>query len=62
MVVGAKGCELTDGFLWFVCGLYVGILTSPLNKEGPATCNTGFCDKIATYHKDCPKKDFQPST
>ena len=20
MVVGAKLCELTDGFLWFVCG------------------------------------------
>ena len=33
MVVGAKVCELTDGFLWFVCGLYVGILTSPLNKH-----------------------------
>ena len=31
MVVGAKICELTDGFLWFVCGVYVGILTSPLN-------------------------------
>ena len=30
MMVGAKVCELTDGFLWFVCGLYVGILTSPL--------------------------------
>ena len=30
MVVGAKVCELTDGFFWFVCGLYVGILTSPL--------------------------------
>ena len=30
MMVGAKGCEFTDGFLWFVCGLYVGILTSPL--------------------------------
>ena len=30
MVVGAKVCELTDGFLWFVCGLYVVILTSPL--------------------------------
>ena len=25
MVVGAKVFELTDGFLWFVCGLYVGI-------------------------------------
>ena len=32
MVVGAKVCELTDGFLWFVCGLYVGILTSPLKS------------------------------
>ena len=30
MVVGVKVCELTDGFLWFVCGLYGGILTSPL--------------------------------
>ena len=30
MVVGAKVFELTDGSLWFVCGLYVGILTSPL--------------------------------
>ena len=29
MVVGAKVCDLTDGFLWFVCGLYVGISTSP---------------------------------
>ena len=26
MVVGAKVCELTDGFLLFVCSLYVGIL------------------------------------
>ena len=34
MVVGAKVCELTDGFLWFVCGLYVGILTSPLTNSG----------------------------
>ena len=30
MLVDAKVCELTDGFLWFVCGLYVGIMTSPL--------------------------------
>ena len=29
MVVGTKVCELTDGFLWFVSGLYVGILTPP---------------------------------
>ena len=33
MVVGAKVCELTDGSLWFVCCLYVGILKSPL-REG----------------------------
>ena len=32
MLAGAKVCELTDGFLWFVCGLYVGILTSPLSQ------------------------------
>ena len=30
MVIRAKVCELTDGFLWFACGLYVGILMSPL--------------------------------
>ena len=33
MVVVAKGCELTDGFLWSVCGLYVGVLTSPLMND-----------------------------
>ena len=32
MVVGAKVCDLTEDVLWFVCGLYVGILTSPLKK------------------------------
>ena len=37
MVVGAKVCELTDGFLWFLCGLQVGILTSPLNNLGSST-------------------------
>ena len=34
MVVRAKVCELTDGFLWFVCGLYVKTLTSPLIITG----------------------------
>ena len=34
MVVGAKVCELTDGFLWFVYGLHGGILTPPLNPPG----------------------------
>ena len=33
IVVGAKVCELTDGFLGFVWGLYVGILKSPLRKH-----------------------------
>ena len=28
MLVGAKVCDLTEDLLWFVCGLYVGILTS----------------------------------
>ena len=36
MVVGAKVCELTEDLLWFVCGLYVGILTSPLTLSGDA--------------------------
>ena len=31
MLVGAKVCDLTEDLLWFVCGLYVGILTSSLN-------------------------------
>ena len=31
MVVGAKVCDLTEDLLWFVCGLYVGILTSSLS-------------------------------
>ena len=30
MVVGAKVCDLTEDLLWYVCGLYVGILTSSL--------------------------------
>ena len=33
MVVGAKVCDLTEDVLWFVCGLYVGILTSPLTAN-----------------------------
>ena len=33
MVVGAVVCELTDVFLWFVCGLYVGILRCPLSSQ-----------------------------
>ena len=33
MVVGAKVCGPTDGFLWFVCGLYVGVLKSSLRDN-----------------------------
>ena len=35
MVFGAKVCDLTEDLLWFVCGLYVGILTSPLTYHPP---------------------------
>ena len=37
MVVGAKVCDLTEDLLWFVCGLFVGILMSPLigRQNGP---------------------------
>ena len=40
MLVGAKVCDLTEDLLWFVCGLYVGILTS-----GAKVCDLtdGFC-------------------
>ena len=30
MLVGAKVCDLTEDLLWFVSGLYVGILMSSL--------------------------------
>ena len=30
MLVGAKVCDLTEDLLWFVCGLYMGILTSSI--------------------------------
>ena len=36
MVVGAKVCDLTEDLLWFVCGLCLQILTSPL------TCRSCF--------------------
>ena len=32
MLVGAKVCDLTEDLLWFVCGLYVGILMSSLTS------------------------------
>ena len=33
MLVGAKVCDLTEDLLWFVCALYVGILTSSLTDH-----------------------------
>ena len=41
MVVGAKVCELIYGFLWFACGLYVGIVTSPLRDRSLITGRGG---------------------
>ena len=38
MLVGAKVCDLTEDLLWFVCGLYVVILTSPLNHSLSFRC------------------------
>ena len=48
MVVGAKVCDLTEDLLWFVCGLYVGILTSsltpPASPVSPSTlCGADLC-------------------
>ena len=31
MLVGAKVCDLAEDLLWFVCGLYMGILKSSLS-------------------------------
>ena len=47
MVVGAKVCELTDGFLWFVCCLYVGILRSTLI----AMVQISFCGLLHKFQK-----------
>ena len=38
MLVRAKVCDLTEDLLWFVCGLYVGILTSSLSLWEPCKC------------------------
>ena len=53
MVVGAKVCELTDGFLWFVCGLYVGILTSPLRILITPLSMLYLQDVLLTHLKKC---------
>ena len=52
MVVGAKVCELTDGFLWFLCGSYVGILTSPLIKT-MATLSTYLKNQSSSILLQC---------
>ena len=41
MVVWAKVCDLTEDLLWFVCGLYVGILMSPLIWAAPTLLTGG---------------------
>ena len=51
MVLGAQLCELTNGFLWFVCGLYVGILMSPLrcyHKGKKRKLSYAFCKQVQT--------------
>ena len=47
MVVGAKVCGLTDSFLWCVCGLYAGILTSLLNSGAASKCKINTRDQDA---------------
>ena len=53
MVVGAKVCDLTEDLLWFVCGLYVGILMSPL------TPSSG-CGEGGGGHKNVQTKTSRP--
>ena len=56
MLVGAKVCDLTEDLLWFVCGLYVGILTSSLKNSpdsgsgdrGPLM--NGIWHSLAAFH------------
>ena len=52
MLVGAKVCDLTEDLLWFVCGLYVGILTSYLSKDHGRPLKL---DNVTTY-----LANFQP--
>ena len=55
MEVGAKVCDLTEDLLWFVCGLYVGILMSSL-----ICSNDKFSTKRA--HSGCtPQKTVHPA-
>ena len=49
MVVGAKVCDLTEDLLWFVCGLYVGILTSSLRKPKGSGQTTPSTSTLSTY-------------
>ena len=47
MVLWAKVCDLKEDLSWFVCGLYVGILTSSLRGVvvlmGSGPPNRGSC-------------------
>ena len=46
MVVGAKVCDFTEDLLWFVCGLYVGMLTSSLTSCPSNHINDGMINLI----------------
>ena len=50
MLVGAKVCDLTEDLLWFVCGLYVGILTSSLMLQFPLA---GHCFQARVWTEVC---------
>ena len=53
MVVGAKVCELTEDLLWFVCGLYVGILTSSLTGHDCYILVRGGYNNSLIEHRNC---------
>ena len=53
MLVGAKVCDLTEDLLWFVCGLYVGILTSSLAHTASFFSFLYRCIYITLFIKCC---------
>ena len=55
-MVGAKVCELTEDLLWFVCGLYVGILKSPLRYGRDITQWVCHRDIPVRSRSDCTYK------
>ena len=55
MVVGAKVCELTEDLSWFVCGLYVGILTSSLTGQDCYILVWGGYNHTHIEYRNCMK-------